>query len=79
MERILQKQFLLTGYLEHLLKKYFNSANMIVVTPDDPDQRGCQLSLVFSMDLHKVHSKLEAHGVVVVLSYSMSIFAASDS
>ena len=69
MDRILEKQFLLTGYLEHLLLKNFSgengSARIEVLTPSDHRHRGCQLSLVFNIDLGKVHKLLEENGVVV--------------
>ena len=69
MDRILEKQFLLTGYLEHLLLKNFSgdngSARIEILTPSDHHHRGCQLSLVFNIDLGKVHKLLEENGVVV--------------
>jgi len=77
MDRVLEKQFLLTGYLEFLLKKNFAATEMTVITPEDHSQRGCQLSLIFHMDLHKVHSKLESSGVVVIFrSYNINDLSA---
>ncbi len=72
MDRILKKQFLLTGYLEYLLLKNFSSndsAKIEILTPMDHRWRGCQLSLVFNIDVGKVHRLLEENGVVV--SYSI--------
>ena len=79
MDRILQKQFLLTGYLEYLLRKYFSgsvngtddqtdngSTKIEILTPVDHRWRGCQLSLVFNIDVGQVHKKLEENGVVVI-------------
>lgn len=70
MPRLLEKQRLLTGYLEMLLIKYFSSETVKsgptakIITPRDPGQRGCQLSLSFSTGLQKVHEQLEHRGVV---------------
>ncbi|XP_068209059.1 uncharacterized protein [Palaemon carinicauda] len=70
MERILRKQFLLTGYLEMLIDKEFGTGKdgkpplVTIATPRDPNQRGSQLSLIFSVPLQEVLSLLEARGVV---------------
>ncbi len=72
MDRILKKQFLLTGYLEYLLLKNFSgndSAKIEILTPMDHRWRGCQLSLVFNIDVGKVHRLLEENGVVVSYSF----------
>ena len=68
MDRILQKQFLLTGFLEYLLLKNFgddDSTKIEILTPKDFRWRGCQLSLVFNIEVGKVHKQLEEQGVVV--------------
>ena len=77
MERIFEKQFLLTGFLEYLIKIYFSKTNsshsdenksdltVDIVTPDNTKERGSQLSLLFSQDLKAVHEKVEKMGVVV--------------
>ena len=73
MERILRKQYLLTGYLECLLKRHFSAAaaaaegelGLKIITPEDPRQRGSQLSLVFSKEVSEVHKKLEKRAIVV--------------
>lgn len=69
MERLLQKQFLLTGYLELLIKTYLHSGQtqfpeVTIVTPDDVTQRGSQLSLSFSINLHEVHEEIQKRGVM---------------
>lgn len=66
MERILAKQRLLTGYLEHLIRRNFSqgSVTVTIITPSDPDQRGSQLSLVFSTDVKAAHEELEQRGIV---------------
>ena len=53
MEAILAKQRLLTGYLEALLNRRLGG-KLKIITPADPEQRGCQLSLVFNCDLNQV-------------------------
>ncbi|KAK4317027.1 hypothetical protein Pmani_011839 [Petrolisthes manimaculis] len=68
MDRLVAKQFLLTGYLELLIKAYFGSDQVKspsakIITPEDTNQRGCQLSLMFSYPLQKVHSELSKRGV----------------
>lgn len=56
----------LTGYLEFLLKgidpsgKYFN-----IITPSNPRERGCQLSLYMARGGKKVFQKLIKAGIVV--------------
>ena len=56
MEAILAKQHLLTGYLEALLNTRL-AGKLKIITPFDPEQRGCQLSLVFNCDLNQVKSR----------------------
>ena len=77
MERIFEKQFLLTGFLEYLIKMYFSKTDssqsdenksdltVEIITPDNTKERGSQLSLLFSQDLKAVHEKVEKMGVVV--------------
>ena len=64
MDRITQKQFLLTGFLEYLLQKDFEKI-IKIITPASISDRGSQLSLVFDRDLKEVHEKLEANNVSV--------------
>ena len=76
MSKIIDKQYLLTGYLELLLNENLTNNNgknqvspAVIITPRDPSQRGCQLSLEFSFNLEKVHGELEKRGVVVRIIY----------
>ena len=39
-----------------------------IITPADPKQRGCQLSVLYSLPIDKVHVELEKRGVVVSIS-----------
>ncbi len=50
----------LTGYVEFLLEPL---KNVTITTPNDPDRRGCQLSLRVANG-RSVHEKLTARGVV---------------
>jgi len=56
----------LTGYLEYLLKeidpggRYFT-----IITPKDPESRGCQLSLLFSEEGNGIFKKLIEHNMIV--------------
>ena len=63
MSPLLAKQLTLTGYLEFLLLSRLSS-QLKVITPSDPQARGCQLSLAFNRDINTVHTLLERRGVV---------------
>ena len=69
MERIMSKRDLMTGYLELLLKKKVGEEQMRIITPSDLEQRGAQLSLVFNLDLFRVHEYIERRGVVVGFTF----------
>jgi len=64
MEPLREKSFRLTAYLEWLLQRELGEA-IEILTPADPHQRGCQLSLrVKSRSSGRtVFEKLEASGV----------------
>lgn len=58
------KSLQLTGYLESLLRAQL-ADSVTILTPADPEQRGCQLSLRLrrsSADAHKVFDALAAAG-----------------
>ena len=73
MSELCAKSRLLTGYLEMLLMHYYpkpeaegsNACYVTILTPSDPAQRGCQLSVEFSVPISDVFDRLEKHGVVV--------------
>lgn len=77
MRTLRRKSVLLTGYLEFLLCHFYqkdaNKPHVRIITPSDPEQRGCQLSLSFSIQIGKVFQELEKRGVVVSLFASVSI------
>uniref|UniRef100_H2Z2U0 Kynureninase n=1 Tax=Ciona savignyi TaxID=51511 RepID=H2Z2U0_CIOSA len=65
-----EKSFLLTGYLECLLKHYFSdisdstTATVEILTPANFSDRGCQLSLRFSCSLKEVAEKMTKKGMI---------------
>nr|XP_046238454.1 kynureninase [Scatophagus argus]XP_046238455.1 kynureninase [Scatophagus argus] len=70
MRALRRKSILLTGYLEYLIGHYFSEdaarpdkPHVRIITPSDPEQRGCQLSLCFSIHVRKVFRELERRGV----------------
>lgn len=73
MEALRQKSLLLTGYLELLIRNWLTEdapqrsteAYCSIITPTDPEQRGCQLCLQFSIDVNTVLLELQKRGVVV--------------
>ncbi|KAJ8247102.1 hypothetical protein GJAV_G00258760 [Gymnothorax javanicus] len=71
MQALRKKSKLLTGYLEYLIKHFYtqdearpNKPYVRIITPSDPEQRGCQLSLSFSVPILSVFNELEKRGVV---------------
>ncbi|VDP02305.1 unnamed protein product [Soboliphyme baturini] len=69
MNTLRTKSLLLTGYLEYLLDSRFrnkNSGNIeecFIITPRDPERRGCQLSLSIEEKLQAVFGELRKRGV----------------
>lgn len=60
MEQLRNKSLKLTGYLEFLVDHYFNDQSssrvkVDLITPRNPDQRGCQLSLKFNCDIALIY------------------------
>lgn len=53
----------LTGYLEFLLKEIADE-KLMIITPEDPKQRGSQLSIRFSADPKKLLARLKEEGVI---------------
>jgi len=60
MKKLREKSFLLTGYLEYLLKEELQD-QVEIITPQF--LRGCQLSVRFKIDVQKVYKMLRAKGV----------------
>ena len=63
MKTLVEKSKKLTGYFEFLLKQL--DENVIrVITPTNPDERGCQLSIQVKNANKKLHNKLTEAGVI---------------
>lgn len=64
MNRLRKKSLLLTGYLEFLLKQLdSNQQYYTIITPSNPEERGCQLSILMKKNGKKVFDKLVASGI----------------
>lgn len=63
MDALVQKSKLLTGYLEFLLLNG-NRKDFRIITPADPAQRGCQLSIVMEQNGKAVFDTLTQQGVI---------------
>jgi kynureninase len=67
MERLREKSLKLTAYLEFLvgeLNKASERVKIRIITPSNPNERGCQLSLVFSERGKAIHKKLSEMGII---------------
>ncbi|TGD78525.1 kynureninase [Hymenobacter wooponensis] len=65
MEVLRRKSELLTGYLEFLITRLGLSASQLeIITPADPTQRGCQLSLLVHQNGRDLFEHLLAVGVI---------------
>ncbi len=62
MKPLREKSKQLTGYLEFLLQRA-GTNRFTVVTPPEPDARGCQLSILAHQNPRELHKALEAAGV----------------
>lgn len=62
-ENIRAKSILLTGYLEFLINDLDNN-HIQIITPSDPEQRGCQLSIQVKNADRSLHDKLTKAGVI---------------
>lgn len=62
-ESLCQKSKHLTGYFEFLLKE-LNNPNIKIITPSNPDERGCQLSIQVKNADRSLHNKLTEAGII---------------
>ncbi|EDQ88034.1 uncharacterized protein MONBRDRAFT_26773 [Monosiga brevicollis MX1] len=62
------KSLKLTAYLEQLMQALVNeeghAPRFEIITPTDPERRGCQLSILFKVDIDAAFEALEKRGVV---------------
>ncbi len=63
-EQMRTKSVLLTGYLEFLLNDTFSRDEILILTPNDPSQRGAQLSISLVNNGREVFDALAEQGVV---------------
>ncbi|CAN5909180.1 kynureninase [soil metagenome] len=65
MDPLRQKSLRLTGYLEFLIRDLQLSQEVLeIITPADPEARGCQLSLLVHRNGRELFDKLSAAGVI---------------
>lgn len=69
MERLHQKSKMLTGYLAFVIQEVnreieSRKANLEIITPIDPDKRGCQLSMIAHGSGKDLHDFLNRSGAV---------------
>lgn len=62
MDRLRNKSVVLTGYLEFILNQFANY--LTIITPSDPQQRGCQLSVIVKQDGKKLFDYLVQHHIL---------------
>ena len=63
MERLVKKSKKLTGYFEFLMKE-LGEETIRIITPSNPDERGCQLSVQVLNADKKLHNRLMEEGVI---------------
>ena len=65
--KLRRKSLALTGYAEFLINTIIakTGARATIITPANPAERGCQLSLAIEDDGHQVFAHLTRHGIVV--------------
>ena len=63
MNKLRMKSIKLTGYLEYLILK-MNNKNIDIITPKDPNQRGCQLSIKLNNSNKSLHENLRLNNVI---------------
>ena len=67
LDKLRQKSILLTGYLEYLIQQINHKHDedlFMIITPKDPEIRGCQLSIVCKRDGKAIFNYLAKNGVI---------------
>ena len=65
MESLRKKSVLLTGFLEFLLNDIAKSSHYFtVITPTNPEERGCQISILMKQNGRKVFNTITKAGVI---------------
>ena len=64
--KLRKKSFLLTGYAEYLINLIIDKTNIKakIITPSDPESRGCQVSLAMQEHGKEIFNFLANHGVM---------------
>ena len=62
-EKLTKKSRQLTGYFEFLINE-LNNKDIKIITPSNPDERGCQLSIQVKNADRALHNKLTEAGVI---------------
>tara|TARA_R110002072_G_scaffold66250_1_gene163363 strand:- start:203 stop:1141 length:939 start_codon:yes stop_codon:yes gene_type:complete len=63
LDKLLKKSKALTGYFEFLLKQ-LGEGTIRIITPENPEERGCQLSIQVLNANKTLHTKLTEAGVI---------------
>ncbi|WP_452599360.1 kynureninase [Pontimicrobium sp. MEBiC01747] len=63
MDKLIAKSKKLTGYFEYLINE-LNNSDIKIITPSNPDERGCQLSIQVKNADRALHNKLTEAGVI---------------
>jgi kynureninase len=63
LDRLAEKSFMLTAYAEFLLQQ-IKHLKFQIITPSNPLERGCQLSLLFQSKGKEVFEQLQKNGVI---------------
>ncbi|MBH31498.1 MAG: kynureninase [Candidatus Marinimicrobia bacterium] len=63
MNALRKKSFMLTGYLEYLLDEA-STDGFTIISPRNPEYRGCQLSLQFGGNAKDIHKRLNEKGII---------------
>ena len=63
MDKLIEKSKKLTGYFEFLINE-LNNSDIKIITPSNPDERGCQLSIQVKNADRALHNKLTEAGVI---------------
>ena len=63
MEALRKKSEMLTGYAEYLINEN-NNGNIEIITPKDPQQRGCQISIRAKSGGKELHTRLNQNGAI---------------
>ena len=67
LEKLRQKSIMLTGYLEYLIheiNRKHNEELFIIITPSNPNIRGCQLSVICKRNGKAIFNYLAENGVI---------------